>query len=75
MNHLGVRDTPRTTPDLRQRYGTLKRQQRTSAANIEENGKGKNALLQESWAIAGPTDAQRITIDTAQMPSLDEAPR
>lgn len=65
-NHLGVRDTLRARPDLRDRYGNLKKQIGATAANLEEYGRGKNALIQEILAVAGLTEAERRTINGAQ---------
>ncbi len=67
-NHLGVRDVLRADPELRDRYGTLKKRVGTSAANIEEYGRAKNALVQEILKAAGLTAAERHRIDTAQLP-------
>lgn len=74
-NHLAVRDTLRARPDLRDRYGQLKARVGAVAANIEEYGKGKNALIQEILAVAGLTEAERTAIDAAQVPSRDDVPR
>ena len=67
-NHLAVRDTLRTRPELRDRYGTLKKQIGLTAGSIEEYGRGKNALVQEILAAAGLTDDERATIDAYQGP-------
>ena len=69
-NHLGVRDTLRVRPDLRDRYGALKQQLAETAADLEQYGRGKNALIQEILAVAGLTEAERRTIDSAQVPPL-----
>lgn len=74
-NHLAVRDTLRSSPDLRDRYSAVKQQVAAIAANIDEYGKGKNALIQEILTVAGFTEAERVTIDTAQVPSHHEVPR
>lgn len=74
-NHLAVRDTLRARPDLRDRYGQLKARVGAAAANLEDYGKGKNALIQEILAAAGLTDAERTAIDAAQVPSHDDVPR
>ena len=67
-NHLGLRDTLRTRPDLRNRYGALKQQVAATAADLEEYGRGKNALIQEILAAAGLSDGERRLIDSAQRP-------
>jgi GrpB-like predicted nucleotidyltransferase (UPF0157 family) len=74
-NHLAVRDTLRSSPDLRDRYSAVKQQVAAIAANIDEYGKGKNALIQEILTVAGFTEAERLTIDTAQVPSHHLVPR
>jgi GrpB-like predicted nucleotidyltransferase (UPF0157 family) len=74
-NHLAVREALRSSPDLRDRYAAVKQQIAATAADIDEYGKGKNALIQEILAVAGFTEAERVTIDTAQVPSHDEVPR
>jgi GrpB-like predicted nucleotidyltransferase (UPF0157 family) len=74
-NHLAVRETLRARPELRDRYGALKKQVGLTAGSIEEYGQGKNALVQEILAAAGLTDAERATIDAYQIPTCDEVPR
>jgi GrpB-like predicted nucleotidyltransferase (UPF0157 family) len=74
-NHLAVRDTLRSSPDLRDRYSAVKQQVAAIAANIDEYGKGKNALIQEILTVAVFTEAERVTIDTAQVPSHHLVPR
>jgi GrpB-like predicted nucleotidyltransferase (UPF0157 family) len=74
-NHLAVRETLRSNPDLRDRYAAIKRQIAAAAANIDEYGKGKNALIQEILTVAGFTEAERVAIDTAQVPAHHEVPR
>lgn len=69
-NHLGVRDTLRARPDLRDRYGAVKQRVAATAANPEEYGRGKNALVQEILAVAGLTAAERDLIDSAQVPPI-----
>ncbi|HEX5299048.1 MAG TPA: hypothetical protein VFW50_18860 [Streptosporangiaceae bacterium] len=45
------------------------------AANIDEYGRGKNAVIRQILAVAGLTDAERASIDANQVPSHDEVPR
>jgi GrpB-like predicted nucleotidyltransferase (UPF0157 family) len=74
-NHLAVRDILRTDPDLRERYAAVKRRAGASAANIDDYGRAKNAMVQQILAAAGLTDAERASIDANQVPSHDEVPR
>ncbi len=74
-NHLAVRDTLRTEPRLREQYAAVKRQAGAIASNIDEYGRGKNAMVQRILATAGLTDAERASIDANQVPSHDEVPR
>ncbi len=69
-NHLGLRDTLRVRPDLRDRYGALKKRVGELAADLENYGRGKNALVQEILTAAGLTEAERRAIDSAQVPLL-----
>jgi GrpB-like predicted nucleotidyltransferase (UPF0157 family) len=73
-NHLAVRDLLRTDPDLRTRYADVKRRVGTTAANIDEYGRGKNAMVQQILAAAGLTDEERVSIDANQVPSHDDCP-
>jgi GrpB-like predicted nucleotidyltransferase (UPF0157 family) len=74
-NHLAVRDILRARADLREQYAAVKRHVGATAANIDEYGRGKNAMVQEILAAAGLTDAERASIDANQVPSHDELPR
>lgn len=74
-NHLAVRDALRADPALREQYAAVKRQVGAMAANIDEYGRGKNAVIQRILAAAGLTDAERASIDANQVPSHDEVPR
>jgi GrpB-like predicted nucleotidyltransferase (UPF0157 family) len=74
-NHLTVRDILRARADLREQYAAVKRQVGATAANIDEYGRGKNAMIQQILAAAGLTDAERASIDANQVPSHDELPR
>jgi hypothetical protein len=57
------------------RYAAVKRRVGATAANIDEYGRGKNAVIQQILAAAGLTDAERASIDGNQVPSHDELPR
>jgi GrpB-like predicted nucleotidyltransferase (UPF0157 family) len=73
-NHLAVRDILRTDPDLREQYAAVKRQAGATAADIDEYGRAKNAMVQRILAVAGLTDAERAAIDTRQAPTHAEFP-
>ena len=53
----------------------MKRGVATSAADIDEYGRGKNAMVQEILRAFGLSDDERASIDANQMPSRDEVPR
>lgn len=74
-NHLAVRDILRADPDLREQYAAVKKRAGATAANIDEYGRAKNAMVQKILAAAGLTDAERASIDANQVPSHDEVPR
>jgi GrpB-like predicted nucleotidyltransferase (UPF0157 family) len=74
-NHLAVRDILRADRGLREQYAAVKRQVGAVAANIDEYGQGKNAMVQRILAAAGLTEAERASIDANQVPSHDEVPR
>jgi GrpB-like predicted nucleotidyltransferase (UPF0157 family) len=74
-NHLAVRDILRAESDLREQYAAVKRLVGATAANIEQYGRGKNAIVQQILAAAGLTDAERAAIDANQVPSPGEMPR
>jgi GrpB-like predicted nucleotidyltransferase (UPF0157 family) len=74
-NHLAVRDILRTDAGLRERYAATKRRVGATAADIDEYGRGKNAMVQEILATAGLTEDERASIDANQVPSHDEMPR
>jgi GrpB-like predicted nucleotidyltransferase (UPF0157 family) len=74
-NHLAVRDALRADPALREQYAAVKRRVGATAANIDEYGQGKNAMVQRILAAAGLTEAERASIDANQVPSHDEVPR
>jgi GrpB-like predicted nucleotidyltransferase (UPF0157 family) len=74
-NHLAVRDTLRADPKLREQYAAVKRTAGALAANIDDYGGRKNAMVQRILAAAGLTAAERAAIDANQVPSHDERPR
>jgi GrpB-like predicted nucleotidyltransferase (UPF0157 family) len=74
-NHLAVRDTLRVNPQLRADYAAVKKQVGSAAADIDQYGRGKNAVIQRILAAAGLTDAERASIDSNQVPSHAELPR
>lgn len=74
-NHLAVRDILRADPELREQYAAVKKRAGTTAANIDEYGRAKNAIVQKILAAAGLTDAERASIDANRVPSRDEVPR
>ena len=67
-NHVAVRDILRTDPDLREQYAAVKRQAGATAANIDEYGRAKNAMVQHILAAAGLTEAERAAIDANRVP-------
>lgn len=73
-NHFAVRDALRADPGLRDRYGAVKRQAAVSAADLEEYGRGKNAMVQDILRAAGLTDEERASIDASQVPSFKDVP-
>jgi GrpB-like predicted nucleotidyltransferase (UPF0157 family) len=74
-NHLAVRDILRCDSQLRDQYAAVKRKVGATAANIDEYGQGKNAMVQQILAAAGLSDAERASIDANQVPSHDEVRR
>jgi GrpB-like predicted nucleotidyltransferase (UPF0157 family) len=74
-NHLAVRDILRTDSGLRERYAAVKRRVGATAANIDDYGRGKNAMVQQILAAAGMTEEERASIDANQVPSHEEIPR
>jgi GrpB-like predicted nucleotidyltransferase (UPF0157 family) len=71
-NHLAVRGTLRSDPGLREQYAAIKRRVGAVAANIDDYGRGKNAVIQQILAAAGLTGAERAAIDANQVPSHGE---
>ena len=74
-NHLAVRDTLRADAGLRQQYAAVKRRGGATAANIDDYGHAKNAMVQKILAAAGLTEDERASINANQVPSHDEVPR
>ncbi|TWD78999.1 GrpB-like predicted nucleotidyltransferase (UPF0157 family) [Kribbella amoyensis] len=74
-NHLAVRDVLRSDPVLRDEYAAVKRQVGASAADIDEYGQGKNAVIQRILSAAGLSADERASIDGNQVPSHSEVPR
>jgi hypothetical protein len=46
-----------------------------TAADIDEYGRAKNAMVQKILAAAGLTGAERAAIDANPVPPRDEVPR
>lgn len=74
-NHLRVRDTLRSNAVLREEYAKVKKRVGATAANIDEYGQGKNALVQRILATAGLSEDERMSIDANQVPSHQDFPR
>lgn len=74
-NHLAVRDVLRVSVELREEYAAVKRRAAVRAANIDEYGQAKSAVLQKILTASGLTDAERESIASNQVPSYDEMPR
>jgi len=74
-NHRVVRETLRADADLREEYAAVKKQVGAIAADIDEYGRGKNAMVQQILAAAGFTEEERASIDANQVPSHDDVPR
>ncbi len=74
-NHVMVRDALRSDARLRDEYAAVKREVGASAADIDESGRGKNAMVQKILAAAGLTDDERASIGANAVPSHDEVPR
>lgn len=74
-NHLAVRDVLRGDPALREEYAAVKRRAGIHAANIDEYGQAKAAVVQKILAAAGLTDAERAAIAGNHKPSHDDLPR
>lgn len=74
-NHLAVRDILLADSGLREQYADVKRRAGAVAANIDEYGQLKNAMVQQILAAAGLPDADRASIGANQVPSHDDVPR
>lgn len=74
-NHLAVRDVLRTDEALRDEYAAVKREAGARAANIDEYGQAKTAMIQKILDAAGVTPAERASIAANQVPSHEELPR
>ena len=74
-NHVMMRDVLRGNPRLRDEYAAVKREVGASAADIDEYGQGKTAMVQKILAAAGLTDDERASIDANVVPSHEELPR
>lgn len=74
-NHLAVRDVLRADAALRDEYAAVKREAGARAANIDEYGQAKTAMVQKILVTAGLTADQRASIAANQVPSHDELPR
>lgn len=71
-NHLCVRDMLRSSAALREEYAAVKKRVAATAANIDEYGRGKNAVVQRILAAGGLSEAERASIDASQVPSHEE---
>lgn len=66
-DHLRLRDTLRSDPELRDRYSAAKKRVGATAGSIEEYGEGKNAVIQQILAAAGRADHERRALDVARV--------
>ena len=74
-NHLGVREVLRANAALRDEYAVVKKQAGARAANIDEYGQAKSAVVQKILAAAGLTEGERVAIASSNIPTHDELPR
>lgn len=74
-NHLAARDVLRADAALRDEYAAVKREAGARAANIDEYGQAKTAMVQKILEVAGVTAAERASIAANQVPSHEELPR
>jgi GrpB-like predicted nucleotidyltransferase (UPF0157 family) len=74
-NHLGLRDVLRADAALCEEYAAVKRAVGARAANIDEYGQAKSAVIQKILTAAGLTDTERASIAGNQVPTHDELPR
>ena len=73
-NHLAVRDALRGSPALREKYAAVKKRIGATAADIDEYGRGKNAVVREILAAAGLSESERAAIAANQLPAHDDLP-
>jgi len=71
-NHLGVREALRANAALRDEYAAIKRQAGARAANIDEYGQLKSAVVQKILTAAGLAAVERASIAGNQVPTHDE---
>jgi GrpB-like predicted nucleotidyltransferase (UPF0157 family) len=74
-NHLAVREVLRADAALRDEYAAVKKRVGARAANVDEYGQGKGAMVQRLLAAAGLSDAERASIAGNQVPTHEEVPR
>jgi GrpB-like predicted nucleotidyltransferase (UPF0157 family) len=74
-NHLRLRDVLREDAVLRDEYAAVKRQAGAQAADIDEYGQLKSAVIQKILTAAGLTEAERASIAANNVPTHDELPR
>ena len=70
-NHLAVRDVLRADSTLRDEYAAVKRSAGARAANIDEYGQAKTAMVQRLLAAAGLTESDRASIAGNKVPAHD----
>lgn len=68
-NHLGVRDVLRSDAGLPAEYAVVKKAAAMVAADIDDYGGRKNAVVQRILAAAGLTKQERVSIENNQVPS------
>jgi GrpB-like predicted nucleotidyltransferase (UPF0157 family) len=64
-NHLAVREILRSDTILRDEYSTVKRRVGAAVSDIDEYGRGKNAIVQQILARRG-TDRGRARVNRRQ---------
>jgi GrpB-like predicted nucleotidyltransferase (UPF0157 family) len=74
-NHLCVRDTLRADAALRDEYAAVKTRVGSTAADLEEYGRGKNATVQRILLAGGVSAEDWASIDANQVPSPKDVPR
>ncbi len=74
-NHLALRDVLRADAGLRAEYAAVKRAAGLRAADIDEYGQAKTAVVQKILAAAGLSEAERLSIAGNQVPSHAGFPR